>query len=189
MSADPNSIPPRPRAADSPSSPRADEPMAAGQLVHKREFVEFVGRLDAVMRSAAVPVKRKTVLTRRAKLVLAAVLMLTLAMVKGTVWAWWSNYGPIPNELLGAWQTSSERFGDRGFVITGDSLHLRLGGGQSVRYKIEGMRRGRGLERNLFTVEYRDQSNLELQLGLYLKSDSVVYIANLPDVVWRKESR
>lgn len=189
MSVDPNSAPPQPPAGDSPKSQRADSPMAAGQLVHKREFVEFISTLEAVMRSSAEPVKRKAVLTRPVKLVIAAVLILTMALAKGTLWSWWSNYGPIPNELVGGWRTDSRPFEDRGFVITKDSLHLRLGGGQGVAYPIVGMRRGRGDDRNLFTFDYRDKLNLDLQLGLYLKSDSVVYIANLPDIVWTKESR
>ncbi len=187
MTGDPTSVPSPPADGDASKSQRADQPITVGQLVHKREFVEFIGALDAVMRSSAEPVKRRTVLTRPAKLVLAAVLTLTLALAKGPLWSWWSSYGPIPNQLVGAWQTSSERYKDRGFVITKDSLHLRLGAGQSVKYKISGMRRGRGADRNLFTLDYRDQSNLGLQLGLHLKSDSVVYIANLPDIVWTKE--
>jgi hypothetical protein len=187
MSVDPGGAPPPP-TGDSAGSQRPAQPVAAGQLVHKREFVEFLGRIDQEMRLSAERVERKPVLGRSAKLVIAAVLALMLALGKGTIWSWWSGYGPLPYELEGSWGTSSDRFQDRGFVITRDSLQLRLGAGQSATYPIAGVRRGRGVDRNLFTLHYRD-GNLELQLGLWMKRDSIVYIPNLPGIAWTKESR
>jgi hypothetical protein len=140
------------------------------------------------MRSANEPVQRKPLLSRAAKLVIVALLIVTLAVSKDRLWAWWLNYGPIPQELVGAWATRSDRFQERGFVIRMDSLELRLGGGQSVTYPIVGVRRGRGADRNLVTFDYRDESDLRLELGLYVKSDSVVHIANLPGIAWTRES-
>jgi hypothetical protein len=177
-----------PPAGNEPSRSQApDRAKVIGQLVHKREFVELVGQIDSVMRSSEEPAKRKPVLSRTAKLVMAAILVLMLALGKDRLWSWWLNYVPAPTELVGSWVTSSGRFEDRGFVITTDSLQLRLGSGESVTYPIVGTRRGRGADRNLFTFDYRDESDLNLQLGLYMVSDSVVQIANLPDIVWSKE--
>ncbi len=188
MSTDPSGVPSPAPDGDSARSQRAAQPIAAGQLVHNREFVEFMGRLDQEMRLSAERVERKPVLSRSAKLVIAAVLALMLALGKGTLWSRWSDYGATPNDLLGAWRTSSDRFQDRGFVIMSDSLQLRLGEGQSATYPIAGVRRGRGVDRNLFTLHYRDGS-LDLQLGLWMKRDTIVYIVNLPGIAWTKESR
>jgi hypothetical protein len=175
-------------AADEPSKPQAaDRPRPVGHLVHKREFVELLGQIDSVMRSSEEPLRRKPQLSRAAKLVIAAVLILALAVGKDRLLSWWLNYGPIPEELVGAWETRSDRFEGRGFVITMDSLQLRLGGGESVTYPIVGMRRGRGADRNLFTLDYRDEAAVDLELALYMKSDSVIHIANLPGIVWTKE--
>lgn len=188
MSANPAGVPSPSSDGDSAVSQPAARPIVAGQLVHNREFVEFMGRLDEEMRSSAEPVKRKPVLSRSAKLVIAAVLTLTLALGKGPLLSGWSDYGAMPDELLGAWGTSSDRFEHRGFVITSDSLQLHVGEGQSATYPIVGVRRGRGVDRNLFTLRYRDGS-LDLQLGLWMKRDTIVYIANLPGIPWTKESR
>jgi hypothetical protein len=178
---------PSPAADEPPQSRTPERPKMVGHLVHKREFVELVGQIDAVMRASEEPLERKPVLSRAAKLVIVALLVLALAVGKDRLWAWWLNYGPIPEELVGTWVTSSERFEKRGFVITPDSLQLRLGEGRTVTYPIVGMRRGRGADRNLFTFDYRDESNLDLELGLYVKSDSMVHIANLPEIPWTKE--
>ena len=189
MSADPSNFPTPPAGRDSPGSQRADRPVAAGQLVPNPELAEFMGRLGLLKHSSAEPVEETPGPRRSVRPVIAAALVLILLLGKGTFWSWWSDSGPIPNQLLGAWKTSSDRFKDRGFVIMRDSLQLRLGERQSVTYPIARMRSGGGVDQNLFTFDYRDESNLELQLSLYMKSDSVVYLANLPDVVWTKESR
>lgn len=188
MSVDPTGVPTPPESGDSSSAHPAGRPMAVGQLTHNRAFVEFVGKLDAVMRASAEPVKRKPVFSRPAKLVIAAVLILMLALGKEVLWSWWSNYVTMPNELVGVWSTSAGRFADRGFVITRDSLQLRLGEGQSVMHPIMGVRRGRGANRDLFTFDYRD-GDLDLQIGLHMKADSIVHIENVPGIVWTKESR
>jgi hypothetical protein len=188
MSLDPSSVPSPPADGDSAGSQRPSRPVAAGQLVHNREFIEFMGRLDQEMRLSAEGVKRKPVLSRSVKLVIAAVLALMLAVGKDTLWSWWSDTGAVPNQLIGAWSTSSDRFQDRGFVIMSDSLQLRLGEGQTATFPISGVRRGRGVDQNLFTFHYRD-GNWDLQLGLWMKRDSIAYIANLPGIVWTKESR
>ena len=188
MSAKPAGVPSPSSDGDALPPQPAARPIVAGQLVHNRELVEFMGRLDEEMRSSAERVKRTPVLSRSAKLVIAAVLTLMLALGKGPLLSAWSDYGAMPHELLGTWRTSSDRFEHRGFVITSDSLQLHVGEGQSATYPITGVRRGRGVDRNLFTLHYRDES-LDLQLGLWMKRDSIVYIANLPGIPWTKESR
>ena len=188
MSADPAGVPSPSSDGDSAGSQPAARPIVTGQLVHNREFVEFMGRLDEEIRSSAERVKRKPVLSRSAKLVVTAVLTLMLALGKGPLLSAWSDYGAMPHELLGVWRTSSDRFEHRGFGITSDSLQLHVGEGQSATYPITGVRRGRGIDRNLVTLHYRDGS-LELQLGLWMKRDTIVYIVNLPEIPWTKESR
>jgi hypothetical protein len=160
--------------------------MVEGQLVHSREFVEFMAELGPMMRSAE-PAKGPGA-SRSSRLVLAAVLVLLLAVARDPLWSWWSAYGSVPRELLGGWSTSSPRFADRGFEVTPDTLRLQLGGGETVAYRIVGVHRGGNPEESVFTFRYRDEEQ-DLKMGLRIGRDSTVYLVNVPNVPWRKERR
>ena len=173
----------QPAGAGNPPVPRVE-----GQLVHSREFVEFLAELGPLMRSSAEPPHEDRRKRRSFRLGLAAVLVLLLALARDPLWSWWSAYGPVPEELLGGWSTDSPRFADRGFVVTPDSLRLQLGADDTVGYSIVGVRRGGKADERFFTLRYYD-GDQSLQMALRMERDSTVSLVNLPNVSWRKKRR
>jgi hypothetical protein len=119
---------------------------------------------------------------------MALVGVLLLAIVRAPLGTPATPHEPVPEEFLGTWATTFARYADRGFVITSDTLWLRLGEGGSVAYPIEGVERNRNADSSLFTFNYRDGAS-SLQLRLRMNRDTTVHLANLPTVDWKKESR
>ena len=173
----------QPAGAGNPAGPGVE-----GQLVHSREFVEFLADLGPMMQSSAEPPKENRRKRRSYRLGFAAVLVLLMVAARDPLWSWWSAYGSVPEELLGGWSTDSPRFADRGFVVTPDSLRLQLGADDTVTYSIVGVRRGGKADESLFTLRYYD-GDQNLQMALKMDGDSTVSLVNLPHVSWRKKRR
>jgi hypothetical protein len=180
--------------SDESTEPQRSHPAAGGgELVHSRELLDFLATLGLMMRSSekAAPARERPVppARRRSLLpVIAAAAVLLFALVRAPLWRSWSQHGSVPEQFLGSWATTAAPYADRGFVISRDSLWLRLGHGQSAAYPIVGVRRRWSVDSALYTLHYRDGAS-SLELGLRMERDTTVHIANLPTVVWKKESR
>jgi hypothetical protein len=178
----------------SPSQPGADEPGAQSRqpvrsfsgLVHSREFLETLA--EAVQpRVSDTSAKPKSRSHRPLLLAMAAVLTLLLVLAREHDWRPWTEQGPVPAVFHGTWGTSSERYADRGFVITSDSLRLVTGPGRGFIYPIVGVIRPTGPDTTLFTLRYRD-GGMDLTLQLYLEPDTTIHLVSLPMVAWTKQS-
>ncbi len=181
----------------SPPPPPAHRSLASGELDNAWELDEFFQALGPVMR---LPPKDKDPgpADRRAKvdtgprrsrtLIFAAVSLLMAAAFQAPLLRLLTRDGPVPDEFLGAWETSSPRYAQRGFAITGDSLQLHLGARGLASYPITGVRTKRTADATLYVLHYKDGSS-PLELGLRMDSDSTLRLANLPSVLWRKEHR
>jgi hypothetical protein len=123
---------------------------------------------------------------RSSRLPLITVGLLALAVAQALVADLLDSTGPVPREFVGAWSTTAIPYADRGFVITSDSLWLRLGPEVSIAYPIAGVRKSRTADAVQYTFLYGDGSAL-LEMGLRMNPDSTVHLASLPSVRWRKE--
>jgi hypothetical protein len=177
----------------SPSQPGADESSAPSQkparsfsgLVHSREFLETLAALGQP-HLPDTP-KPKSHPHRLWVLAIAAAVALLLVLAREHDWRPWMEHGAVPEVFHGTWATSSERYADRGFVITSDSLKLITGPGRGFTYPILGVTGHAGRDPTLFTVYYRD-GGLDMTLGLYLEPDTTIHLVNLPLVAWTKQS-
>lgn len=191
---DPNSVSGWQRAGDEiPQAPERHKALASGDLGEAMDLRDFLTALGPVMRlpdkqaeSPDEPTPRSP--ARQSRLLLAAMAVAIL----GVAWALLSRWKPgeqaVPDALLGTWTTSSTRYADRGFVITADSLYLRIGSGQTVGYPIEGVRTGRGDHSAVMTLHYREGGEI-LEMGLKRGPQEGVSLVNLPEVIWVREVR
>jgi hypothetical protein len=178
----------------SPSQPGADQSSASSQkrerafsgLVHSREFLETLAEL-AQPRVSGTPTKPTSRSHRSLLLAMAAVVTLLLVLAREYDWRPWTEQGTVPEVFYGSWGTSSERYADRGFVITRDSLHLVTGVGRGLAYPIVGVNRPAGPDATLFTLRYRD-GGLDLTLQFHLEPDTTIHLVSLPMVAWTKQS-
>jgi hypothetical protein len=134
--------------------------------------------------SRPVPLFRR----HRSWLLLLAAVALGLALGQGSLHRLLLQVGPVPEQFLGSWSTNSHRYADRGFVISRDSLRLRLGAGASAVYPVEGVRQTQAVNGVTYTFLYRDGLSL-LELSLQMNPHATVHIANLPSVDWKRTSR
>jgi hypothetical protein len=181
------------RAGDEiPQPPKRHRSLASGDLADAMDLREFLTALGPVMRlprkegeGPEDPAPKGP--ARQSRLLVAALAVVIL----GAAWVLLSRWNPgeqaVPEAVLGTWTTSSTRYADRGFVITADSLYLRVGGGQTVAHPLDGARRGRGADSALVTLHYRAGGEI-LEMGLRLGPEHVT-LANLPEVTWKREAR
>jgi hypothetical protein len=178
-------------------TPPTHRSLASGDLDSAWELDEFFQALGPVMR---LPPKEKEPkpAERRAKvptgrrrprvLILTAVTLLMVGAFQAPLVGLLTRDGPVPDEFLGTWETSSQRYAERGFTITSDSLRLHLGPRGVASYPITGVRAKRTADSVLYTFHYRDGSST-LEMGLRMDPDSALRLGNLPAVLWRKVSR
>jgi hypothetical protein len=175
-------------------NPSGPEPQQSGDDRSAASQRELIAALDEVTRllpaeGAAQAQPAGNAAGSRQWLLLAALLgTLVLAIVHSPLGAPAPTHEPVPQQFLGTWTTTSVRYADRGFVITSDTLRLRLGEGESIAYPIVGVERNRKADSSLFTFHYRDGAS-SLQLGLRMNRDTSLHLANLPTVDWKKEPR
>jgi hypothetical protein len=172
----------------SPTPQRPPRSLAGGGLVHSQEFLESLAALGTMMRSSPEAVKRRDPPRRSFVLLIAAGVVLLLALGRDPMWRPWWERGSVPEVFHGRWTTSSERYVERGFVITRDSLQLLFGQGRGVVYPIVRVSTRPRVDSTLFTFHYRDGA-LDLKLGLHLERDTTIHLQSVPMVAWRKESR
>jgi hypothetical protein len=168
--------------------PPADERSAASQRELLAALNEVTCALPEEGAGQATAAKKQTGPRRSWLLLIALVGVLLLVIVRTPLGSPDPTYEPVPEAFLGTWTSAAERYADRGFVITSDTLWLRLGEEQSIAYPILGVNRNRNADSSLFTFHYRDGAS-SLQLGLRMSRDSTVHLANLPTVDWKKEPR
>lgn len=185
------------RAADDLTpEPPVHRPLASGDLATSWELDEFFEALGPVMRlppkedtKRAEPVKATEKKPKRAdrsrKLVLTAVLLLTLAAFQAPIVRAISRDRPVPDDFIGTWETTSRRYADRGFTITSDTLRLRLGLRRVAVYPISGVRITETGDSVVYAVRYKD-GTATLEMDLRMDIDSTLRLANLPGVFWRK---
>jgi hypothetical protein len=186
------------RAGDELSAgPVIHRPLASGELANTWALPDFFEALGPVMRlppkeKEPEPVKMRAEVAKRDRrprvLIFAAVLLLVMAAVQAPLLRLLSRNIPVPDEVLGTWSSASQRYADRGFAITVDTLLLQLGPGKSASYPITEVRRIGSTDSARFTIRYRDGSSL-LEMELRVDEDAGLQLANLPTVIWRKDGR
>lgn len=177
----------------SPSLPGGDESSAPSQkpagafsgLAHSREFLETLAAVGQA-RSSEEAAKPKSRPQRSLLLAIAALVALLLVLAREQGWRPWWERGSVPEVFYGAWATSAERYADRGFVITRDSLQLLIGPGRGFTYPILGISGNPRRDATQFTVRYRDGGQ-DLTLRLHLEPDTTIHLASLPMVAWTKQ--
>jgi hypothetical protein len=94
----------------------------------------------------------------------------------------------MSTDLLGQWTTTDQRYGDRAFRFTHDSLTLDLGdGGVPLTYPIGRVTRHRIEGATSYVVEYDDPTNdVSYKLPFVYKDGGIIHIANQDGVEWTK---
>lgn len=184
MSEQPGHSPLQPGAHES-SAPSLKPGQSFSGLAHNPEFLQTLAA--AVSRGSASDqaLKRERRPRRPLLLAMAAVVALLLVLAREHDWWPWTVEGTVPQVFHGTWATSAERYADRGFVITGDSLQLLTGPGRGLTYPIVGVRRDPERDATLFTFHYRD-GGLDMSLRLHLEPDTTIHLVSLPLVAWTK---
>jgi hypothetical protein len=117
---------------------------------------------------------------------LIAIVLLLLTLGNSRLAPLLDDVGPVRPEFLGSWRTTAASYADRGFVISSDSLWLRLGPDVSIAYPVIGVREQRQGDAVLFTFLYGEDPSV-LEMSLRMELDTTVYLAGLPSVRWAKE--
>ena len=97
----------------------------------------------------------------------------------------------VPDEFLGVWKTSAQKYADRYFEITKDVIIFDIGEGHvdsSPISSIETVSQGR---HTLYTISYHNQEGQEYLFSFYYDSaqDGVIVFKNQEDIRWTKEPR
>jgi hypothetical protein len=158
----------------------------AGGIARSKEFREILAALEPPPAGAQVEV-RSSAWRSRLLIIIAALGLVVLGLAQSPLLRLHPRDVPVPEEFLGSWATTSPRYLDRGFLITRDSLWLRLGPGESTAYPILGVRSSGPAVLKSYLFRYRDSSST-LELALRMHQDTTIHIANLPSVLWKKES-
>ena len=153
-------------------------------LAHSREFLETLAAVGRGRTSDQL-VKSGRRAYRPLLLAMTAVVGLLLVLARDHGWWPWTERGTVPEVFHGTWATRAERYADRGFVITRDSLQLLTGPGRGLTYPIVGVSTQAPTDPTLFTFHYRD-GGLDMTLRLNLEPDSTIHLMNLPLVAWTK---
>jgi len=155
-------------------------------LAHSREFLEAVAAVGRAQASKQLGQEESR--SRRPVLLgFTAVVTLLLLLAREQGWGLGVKQDTVPRVFYGSWATTAERYADRGFTITGDSLRLLTGRGRGVTYPIVGVRREKS-DSTRFTFHYRD-GDLSMTLRLHLEPDTIIHLASLPRVAWTRKSR
>jgi hypothetical protein len=174
------------------ASPDRHRALGSGELAAAWQLDEFFLALGPVMRlppkdadtsdprlqSAASPRRRPMVLTAVA--VALAVAATGPSLLSGA----FEHTQQVPSGLHGRWKTAAERYADRSFEFSADSLRLGVGG-HDATYPIARVRHRDSSDAVVYTIEYRDGQS-ELEFALAIGPDSVAQIRNLPGLGWRR---
>ncbi|HEX7337286.1 MAG TPA: hypothetical protein VF252_08765 [Gemmatimonadales bacterium] len=184
MSEQPDRSPLQPATPESPAPFRKPVQSFSG-LARNPEFLETLAAAVSRGSASGQPLKRERRPRRPSLLALAAVGALLLVLAREHGWWPWSVEGTVPQVFHGTWATSAERYADRGFVITGDSLQLLTGPGRGLTYPIVGVRTDAERDATLYTLYYRD-GGLDMSMRLHLEPDTTIHLVSLPLVAWTK---
>ncbi len=92
----------------------------------------------------------------------------------------------LSTDILGLWQSSCPRYKDRFLLISSDSVTFEFGGGEKATYPITRVRKRVKKQRTEYSLTYRNDENLEIDLNFYLypRGDGVIIFKNQPEVKW-----
>jgi hypothetical protein len=92
----------------------------------------------------------------------------------------------VPDELIGAWGTTTAQYADRGFRLTPDSLYLITGPGGHEAYRVKAVARRDERDRRRYDVTYaNDIRKFDLRL-YYHPAEGVVRLASRNQMVWTR---
>ncbi len=101
---------------------------------------------------------------------------------------------PMPDGLIGTWETDNLEYADRFFTLSTDEFELLLiGTGTSIpaRYQIDAVTRIRDDIGLLHTIEYSDTDGTDYHMAFYYDpaGDGNLRLKNQLNMTWRKKGR
>lgn len=104
---------------------------------------------------------------------------------------------PLPEELIGRWETTQPAYADRFFELSANAIVIGTGGVSRQRHRISEVSRITDDLGLLYTVTYQDAASGETRMSFYFESSdggslqlkNAIRLRNQVDMVWRKVRR
>jgi len=96
-----------------------------------------------------------------------------------------------PDELIGVWKTSAERYADRFMEFKLEQVVFGTGGLTSVTCPLRGLKRKIKADCTDYTVYYESEDGLEYSMALWFfpQDGGIIRFKNQQDVTWKRETR
>jgi len=170
----------RNRAAGLPERPaeRKHPAQKASKASLARQAAK-VAQAKAAAKNKRGPKSRIPVLAAAAAIVIVAGVL--AAMPRGSE--------PLPEQMIGAWTTTAQKYADRTFELSAEEIAFQQGaGGQMDRHPITGVHSDRDAGGTLvYVIEYdNDKSTYEFSF-VYQPVENSIRMKNQPQVVWHRK--
>jgi hypothetical protein len=98
---------------------------------------------------------------------------------------------PLPAVLKGRWETDAPAYADRFFELTGTSLIIGTGGGNSERSTIVKVRRAVDKVGVVYSIEYLDPAGARNRMAFYFEGNAggTIRLKNQQGIVWKQVRR
>jgi hypothetical protein len=188
----PGGVGAQPDDANAYQAPALHRAVTDGDLRDAMELDEFLTQLGVVLR---LPPRRPTgsslpvIVTLKPRswgISVLAVCALFLAVI-GALRLLPPRTDPLPDALIGVWETWEPEYAGRRFEIKPTSLVLQTGEGIAAHrvFSIDNVRRGSGANTTWYTITYDDDGTPQTFV-VSAQEGGAVRVKNQRDIVWRK---
>jgi hypothetical protein len=118
-------------------------------------------------------------------------ILLVLALLATTLGCQAAKDKTVPNALVGVWQTSAQKYADRFFEITADTVIFAIGGGKTNSRPISEIETLREETRILYTITYLSAEAQKYRFSFYYDpaNGGVIRFKNQQHIAWAKGGR
>ena len=117
--------------------------------------------------------------------------LLTMLIVLTLFFGWHCGYEKhAPNELVGVWKSSAQKYADRFITIDTDTITFGIGGGNVEIYTINKIKKTSVEGSILYTIYFEDGEGVWYKFAFYYspKDGGEFRKKNQRQIVWKKQS-
>ncbi len=97
---------------------------------------------------------------------------------------------PVPNDLIGVWETGDQRYAGRYLEISNTSVVFGTGEEDSLVYTVTGVERTRDGDTEIYTLRYTNPEGLGYALSVSFDATTadVIRLRHQPEIAWVKRA-
>ena len=94
----------------------------------------------------------------------------------------------IPAELHGVWKASQQKYADRFFELTPNTVSVGIGKGNKETYAVRRIKKAREGDKTLYAIHYTDSEGLESKIFLAYEPQGggLIRFRNQKETAWKR---